>query len=135
MGSSQVILLDTHVWIWLNNGDPRFTPAMQEHLAGSKGKVLLSSVSVWETMIAFEKGRLRGSGSPESHVRQWLAGYPFQKVPIDHEIAILSRSLPIQHEDPADRYLAATALYFNASLMTVDTRLRSLEWLDVFPPR
>jgi PIN domain nuclease of toxin-antitoxin system len=50
-------------------------------------------------------------------------------VPIDEDIAMASRTLKFVHEDPADRYIAATAYIAKAPLATVDARLRCLEWL------
>lgn len=42
------------------------------------------------------------------------------------EIAILARELDGLHADPADRFIAATAIAHNAALITADDRL--LRW-------
>jgi PIN domain nuclease of toxin-antitoxin system len=44
-------------------------------------------------------------------------------VPLDHEVAIQSRHLRLAHEDPADRFLAATARVHELTLVTADHRL------------
>jgi len=83
-------------------------------------------------MTAMEKGRIVTVTSPESTVRTWLRGSHFQVVPLDQEIAILSRTLAFQHEDPADRFIAATSYHLNMPFATVDENLRRLPWLKLF---
>lgn len=66
---------------------------------------------------------------PQDTVRMWLAAAPVHVKPIDEEIAILSRTLKFIHDDPANRFIAATAFQCNAALATVDARLQGLSWL------
>jgi len=40
-----------------------------------------------------------------------------------------SLELDLQHRDPADRFLAATALVYGLTLATIDDRLVSADWL------
>ena len=42
-------------------------------------------------------------------VRTQLRHAPIPQIAVDHEIAIQSRKLRLSHEDPADRFIAATA--------------------------
>lgn len=79
-----------------------------------------------------EKGRVTAALSPEITVRAWLQGNPFRIVQLDEEIAMLARTLPFNHDDPADRFIAATSYRLMCPLATVDDRLRKLEWLNVF---
>ena len=58
-----------------------------------------------------------------------MARYPLKVIPLDLEIALLSRSLPYRHEDPADRFIAATAHRLGVPLATSDARLLGLPWL------
>ncbi|HJU05270.1 MAG TPA: PIN domain-containing protein [Nitrospiraceae bacterium] len=46
--------------------------------------------------------------------------------PIDGDIAILAADRESLHKDPADRFIAATAIVQRATLLTADERL--LEW-------
>jgi PIN domain nuclease of toxin-antitoxin system len=43
--------------------------------------------------------------------------------PLSNEIAILSRQLDLVHQDPADRFIAATAVHYGLILATVDENL------------
>lgn len=42
---------------------------------------------------------------------------------LNYAIAILSRQIDLPHQDPADRFLAATAIYYDLILATVDANL------------
>ena len=122
-----MILLDTHQWIWLNNGNPRLLASIPARLASEGGAI--SAVSAWELAMLYEKGRLASNGPIETAVRRALASYPLAVVPVDAEIALLSRTLAFEHEDPADRFIAATAYRLGATLATSDARLLGLPWL------
>jgi len=124
-----VILLDTHVWIWLNVDTGAVPAAYVE--ASRTEEIAISSVSLWETMMLIQKGRITVAGPAGAVVRSWLARNPVGVVPVTDEIAILSRSLPFEHEDPADQFIAATAFHVAAPLATLDERLRKLPWLKL----
>ena len=40
-----------------------------------------------------------------------------------HEVAIRSEALRLGHKDPADRFIVATALVYDLTLVTADKRL------------
>jgi len=48
---------------------------------------------------------------------------------LNHEIAILSREIVLPHHDPADRFIAATAIFYKLTLATVDQNLTGLSCL------
>ncbi|MEQ1821349.1 MAG: PIN domain-containing protein [Fimbriimonadaceae bacterium] len=70
------------------------------------------------------------ASSPEEIVRALLAVNSVAVIPIDSDIAIQARTFDFSHEDPADRFIAATAFHPNCPLVTVDERLTSLSWLN-----
>jgi PIN domain nuclease of toxin-antitoxin system len=51
-------------------------------------------------------------------------------VPLSHEIAVLSRQIELDYQDPGDRFLAATAVHLQLTLATVDIRLTQAAWLN-----
>lgn len=124
-----MIVLDTHIWIWANQEPERIPKPIRKAIKAEEEGVLLSAISVWETILAIEKGRVSSNFSPEITVRKWLNANPVQVVPIDAHIAFLSRSLSFDHEDPADRFIAATTVSRNAALASVDPQLIKLDWL------
>lgn len=122
-----MILLDTQQWVWLNDGNPRLIASLPGSIATSGGAI--SAVSVWEVAMLFEKERLKTNLPVGAKVADMLKRYPLTVVPVDAEIALLSRSLPFEHEDPADRFIAATAHRLGVPLATSDARLLALPWL------
>jgi len=128
MGGRQVslVLLDTHAWVWLLNGDRKLNPkalrAIEESL--SEEAVLLSAISPWEVAMLVNKGRL----TLDRDVGEWVnaaVSIPGIRVePITPEIAVASTRLPGNiHPDPADRLIAATARHLGALLITDDQLL------------
>lgn len=69
------------------------------------------------------KGRIALQPDPETWLRHVLKENAFRSAVISDEVAILSRTLAVPHEDPADRFLAATAAVYDLTLLTADTRL------------
>ena len=59
--------------------------------------------------------------------QKWLSEafvhMPLEEAPVTHEIARQSRLVDVHHEDPADRFLAATAKVLGLTLVTADKRL------------
>lgn len=48
---------------------------------------------------------------------------PLRDAPFSREVAIASRELTIETEDPADRFIAATADHLGLVLVTADAHL------------
>ena len=117
------LLLDTHVWLWSLLEPARLRPEVARALASSDNQKWLSPISVWETLLLGERGRLRLEPDPEAWVRAQLQRLPVRQVQVDHEIAIQSRRLRTSHQDPADRFIAATARVHELTLVTADARL------------
>ncbi len=67
-----------------------------------------------------EKGRLELQPNPVSWVRRALEKSDIKDAPINSEIAIRSRELDLPHQDPADRFLAATAVVYGLEPATLD---------------
>ena len=106
------LLLDTHVFLWLMNGDDTLSIDIQDLIQQtcSSNFLLLSSISVWEIAMLQKKNRI----SLTQPVHQWfdkIQALPFLKMaPLSVSIAIESCFLPGDfHGDPADRMIVATA--------------------------
>jgi len=121
------LLLDTHVWVWLLNGDdaklgPRATAAIES--AAVRSVLYVSAISVWEVGMLESKGRIRFSCDCLDWVRQALSAPGMRLLPLTPEIAVASTRLPGQfHGDPADRILVASARLHALGLVTHDERI------------
>jgi len=70
-----------------------------------------------------ERGRLALEPDPATWIRRACRAMPYKEAPVNHEVAIQSRAIDLDHQDPADRFLAATALVYDLTLVTADERL------------
>lgn len=123
-------LLDTHVWFWYLTGSQRLPVSLRRAIDGSPGEIWLSPISVWELGMLDARGRVRLEGGD---VRAWVdeaeRRFPVQDAPLNREVALVSGELRLPHRDPADRFIAATALVHDLTVLTVDARLTAATWL------
>ncbi len=134
------ILLDTHVWVWLMEGEGKqlSDPVIAElETASNQGELTVSAISVWEVATLEAKGRLRLSRSLDEWVRDALRAPGVRLVQLTPAIALESARLPgAPPGDPADRILMASARIEGAHLATRDrsilkyARTGHLEVLD-----
>ena len=127
MGSAEVILLDTHVLVWMDTDDAALGRAARRAVQEAWGdqQIAVSAVSFWECTMLHARGRITLPKSPLAW-RGDLIAAGLVEWPIDGEIAILATDLETLHKDPADRFIVATAISRRASLVTADERL--LQW-------
>ncbi len=123
------LLLDTHVWIWYLSGNERLSEILQTAIADDNNELWLSPISIWEALLLAEKGRFVLKPTPEEWIQDSLQELKTKEAPLSNEIAILSRQLKLEHQDPADRFIAATAIHLDFILATVDNRLTKASWL------
>lgn len=117
------LLLDTHIWLWALLEPERLSPTVRAALTDGRHELWLSPISVWEALLLAERGRVRVDTSPTEWVEQMVRALPRREAVLTHDIAIASRGLTLSHEDPADRFLAATAKVLGLTLVTADARL------------
>jgi len=123
-----VILLDTHVLVWLSEADPRLGKRARRRVerAFHDGDAATSAFSFWEIANLTHAGRLRGLRTPEEFRAATLRSGVVE-VAVDGEIAILSTRLRGMHADPADRLIVATALARGATLVTADQKILAMK--------
>lgn len=69
------------------------------------------------------RGRIRIQKTIRSWVEEALSRFPVNEAPLNNEVALSSHEVQLSHQDPADRFLAATSLTYDLVLLTVDERL------------
>ncbi len=117
------LLLDTHVWLWTLASPGRLGKRVRTQLERRANEVWLSPVSVWELLVLAERGRVKLDADPRKWVTEALERCPLQEAVLNHEVAIRSREVSLPHQDPADRFLVATALTYELTLVTADDTL------------
>ncbi len=117
------LLLDTHIWLWSLTAPDRLARKVRTQLERKGSEVWLSPISVWELLVLAERGRVRLDGEPRAWVAEALERAPLEEAALNHEVALRSREVSLPHQDPADRFLVATALTYELTLVTADETL------------
>jgi PIN domain nuclease of toxin-antitoxin system len=123
------LLLDTHIWIWYLTANSRLSQNLVQVIEDENNQLYLSPISIWETLLLGEKKRIILKPNPEDWVKDSLDELYVIEVPLSNEIAIMSRQLDLIHQDPADRFIVATALHYDLILATIDKNLVQASWL------
>ncbi|NJK52718.1 MAG: type II toxin-antitoxin system VapC family toxin [Leptolyngbyaceae cyanobacterium SU_3_3] len=123
------LLLDTHIWLWYALGDSQLSENLQSEIASNTTELWLSPISIWEVLLIVEKGRISLQVDTTNWINKSLKSFAIREALLNHQIAILSRQIDLPHQDPADRFIAATAIHYQLQLATVDTRLVAATWL------
>jgi PIN domain nuclease of toxin-antitoxin system len=121
-----VILLDTYVAVWFvtNTKFGKRTMTIVD-AAQAEARLAVSAISFWEIALLVARRRLRAIRSAaEQRTKILTAG--MIELPLTGEIAVLAGELESLHGDPADRFIAATAIVHDATLVTADEKL--LRW-------
>ena len=117
------LLLDTHIWIWILESPDRLGANTQQELRNAENELWVSPVSTWEALTLHRKKRIQLGANFLAWLAQSTPG--FQQAPLTHEIVVAAEGLHL-HNDPADRFLAATAQVHDLTLVTADQRLLGL---------
>ena len=129
-----MILLDTCALIFDALTPEKLTTKAKKaiELAERQNKLFCCDISLWEIAMLIQKKRLEPGVEASVFLELTLTARQIQVLPITSEIASLScESELCQQGDPADRLIAATALYHHATLVTSDQKLKNISKLDI----
>ncbi|REJ85550.1 MAG: type II toxin-antitoxin system VapC family toxin [Acidobacteria bacterium] len=122
------VLLDTHVWLWMQVEPERFSrDTTEEILLDSTVDLLLSAASSWEIAIQHALGKLELPLAPTEYVPSRMASSGVLGLPIEHAHALHVASLPPHHTDPFDRLLVAQAQLESLPILTADAQLAAYD--------
>jgi PIN domain nuclease of toxin-antitoxin system len=116
------LLLDTHVFLWLNATPERLGAALTE-IEDSRNRLVVSAATSWEIAIKHARGGLPLPDPPERYVPDLIRRIGAEALAIEHAHALGVASLPLLHRDPFDRLLVAQADSIEATLVTADRRI------------
>lgn len=127
MGCADMLLIDTHVLLWLDRDDPALGPCSRELIASAwnQGEVAVCAISFWEVAMLAARDRIVLPQTATIWRTDWLrAG--LREIPLDGEIALAAAGMQAFHADPADRFIVACALLRGATLVSADRAI--LAW-------
>ncbi len=125
------LLLDTHVWLWYVTGSGDLPRSLREAIEEAVGLCWLSPISVWEVGMLIGKRRIRTPRDAAQWIDEAMAAYPLREAPVNFEVARTVPALKLPHGDPADHFLAATALVYDLTLVTLDRNLISARAVEI----
>jgi len=121
-----MVILDTNVLIFDALAPQRLSRAAHRAIEQANAEAALAccDISLWEIAMLIAKQRLDPGKDALSFLKLVLAARNFRVLAIVPEIAKLSVRLEDVNPDPADRIIAATAVFYDATLITRDKNLR-----------
>ena len=129
------LLLDTHIWLWSLLDPDRLADSARHALLSDEGELRLSPVSVWEALLLAERGRVVLEPDPHHWLRKAMSASPIAEAPLTIDVARASRTVDVEHQDAADRFIVATARVYGLTLVTADARLLRCRDIEVLPNR
>lgn len=119
-----MLLLDTHIALWLVREPGVLRPAELAAIEGSEP--LVSAISLWELRLKWDRvtasGARKGPADP-FEIRTGLEILGVDILPLAPDQAAASLKHPILHRDPFDEMLLIQAQELGAKLLTRDRLL------------
>ena len=103
-------LLDTHAFIWWNEGSPKLPAHVRQELGDRENQIWLSHASIWEMQIKVQIGKLKLSAPLADLIDQEIRVNRLHLLAISYGDIMKLDSLPMHHRDPFDRMIIAQTL-------------------------
>lgn len=128
-----MITCDTHAIIFWALTPDRLSSAARRTVAAGRetGDLACADIVLWEIAMLIDKGRVSVPTDATTFIRDTVTALRMLILPITTEIAVHAQDPAFTHGDPADRLIAATALFHHCSLVTADERLARFPGLRV----
>ncbi|BAZ40214.1 hypothetical protein NIES4101_61750 [Calothrix sp. NIES-4101] len=126
----QIIVLDTHIWIWFITQEFERFPTHWREIIETAEIIGISPVSCYEVALAQQRLRLELPCAVDEWLQQALEPSGITLFPITAEIAHKAVNLSPIHKDPFDRLIIATTLIYQAKLASIDGLFSQYSELD-----
>jgi PIN domain nuclease of toxin-antitoxin system len=117
----EIVVLDAHIWVWWLNDKFSYLSAQQIDYIEQSERVAVSVISCFEIAQLVKRGRLVLSLPTNEWLQEALVAAGIDLLPLTPAIACQAVDLADIHKDLFDRMIIATALSYQAKLMSVDS--------------
>jgi len=120
------VVIDTHVLIWLMQGDQRLGAIAKKTIQtyADQEEVFVPAIVCWEVAMLASKGRIKLGCGVQQRLEQVFELPGVNLTDLSPTMAVDSTRLPGEiHGDPADRLVVATARAVSAQLVTADQKI------------
>lgn len=124
------VLLDTHVLLWLIEGDERLPQAIRQLLNDKTTQKCISTASFWELTIKVALNKLQVA-SPPAEMYAQIQNSDAILLGIQPRHLARLQILPHHHRDPFDRLLIATALAEELTIVSADSHFQDYDGLNL----
>jgi len=116
-------VLDTCTYLWLVDDQTRLSARALAVIGDAGNSLHLSAITITEVHRLVRAGRvsIRAPGGLDDWFHKGLAQHQVLCEPITLAIAHAAETLPPIHNDPADRFILATAQVLNGTVLSPDT--------------
>lgn len=118
-----MILLDTHVLVWLASDPGQLSKAAIRAIEKQPEALHISVVSSWEIGLLVKRGRLELPLPSGEFITRAIRHHGLVELPLERRVIERAVALPDIHNDPFDRILAAECLERGGTLISRDTIL------------
>ena len=115
------LLVDTCAIIWLATGDRKLSKLARGAMRDAE-LLCFSSISIWEIARLVKARDLEIPVSPARLAELLVEQYEMKELPVNNSVSLRASALPEIHKDPADRFIIATALINDLTVVTGDHR-------------
>jgi len=114
------ILIDTHIFLWLANGDIDKVGPQIDYLYDINNNIFISSISIAEIMIKKSLNKLKFDGD----IIKVIKDMNIKILDFDGNSAVKLSSLPFHHRDPFDRMIISQAITQNYNICSNDRKFK-----------
>lgn len=134
LAAPALLVLDTNIWVWQAEGIADMIPLVVRtavDTATRDGRAWVSAISAWEITMSEQRGLVTLSMTPHAWVAASRVAPGIRVAPLSPSVLIDGPLLPtwykrgtsVPHEDPADRWIVATARQRSAIVITRDDEI------------
>ncbi len=114
------LLLDTHVFLWLNDDTERLSQTVKELCSSGEHEFYLSIVSPWEMQIKYQLGKLSLAMPIAELINKNTQENNINLLQLNLSHISYLEQLPAHHKDPFDRIIIAQAIIEGMTIVTID---------------